>query len=233
LKIKRCFEKIENELSIVSSVKLFFVILKIKVDSSTEQRILIWHDKKDTMNCAMTGRAFPDSRLRACLGYPAGKQKCARGQCRVWAGLNCSKPSGKFEGRMDANRCKGKEAQRSREGNSVPVANSVKLFCDELEKGIRELYRVLKEDSHCAFLIGDTRRGRHYIPLAYYVMERFLKNGFALKEDVIKGQYNCNSTPYWQNQQRDFLLIMHEHLFIFRKPGQNEDLSRIRYSMIR
>ena len=59
----------------------------------------------------MTGRAFLDSRLRACLGYPAGKQKCARGQCRVWDGLICSKPSGKLEGRMDASRCKGKEAQ--------------------------------------------------------------------------------------------------------------------------
>lgn len=116
------------------------------------------------------------------------------------------------------------------QGNSLKIS-SVKLFCDELEKGIRELYRVLKEDSYCAFLIGDTRRGRHYVPLAYYVMERFLKNGFALKEDVIKGQYNCNSTPYWQSQKRDFLLIMHEHLFIFRKPKQDEDLSKIRYSV--
>ena len=54
---------------------------------------------------------FPDSRLQAFLGHPAGKQKCARGQCRVWAGLICPKPSGKLEGRMDANRCTGKKAQ--------------------------------------------------------------------------------------------------------------------------
>ncbi|MCX5817590.1 MAG: hypothetical protein NTX75_15365 [Proteobacteria bacterium] len=62
-----------------------------------------------------------DSRLQACLGHLAGKQKRARGQCRVWAGLICSKPSYKLEGRMDADRCKGKEAQRSSEGNSVPA----------------------------------------------------------------------------------------------------------------
>jgi hypothetical protein len=112
------------------------------------------------------------------------------------------------------------------------MIKSVKQFCNEFEKGIREFYRGLKEDSYCAFLIGDTRKGRHYVPLAYNVMERFLKNGFALKEDIIKGQYNCNSTPYWENQKRDFLLIMHEHLFIFRKPVQNEDLGRIRYSIM-
>jgi DNA modification methylase len=109
---------------------------------------------------------------------------------------------------------------------------SVSKFLIELEKGIKELYRVLKEDKYCAILIGDTRKGRHYVPLAYYVLEKFLSNGFALKEDVIKVQHNCKSTPYWEKQtdKYNFLLIMHEHLFIFRKPKYNEDLSRIKYS---
>jgi len=108
----------------------------------------------------------------------------------------------------------------------------IKKFCNELEKGIKEFYRVLKEDKYCAILIGDTRKGRHYVPLSYFVMERFLNNGFALKEDVIKVQHNCKSTPYWQNQtdRFNFLMIMHEHLFIFRKPKYNEDLSKIKYS---
>jgi len=110
--------------------------------------------------------------------------------------------------------------------------SGVKKFCDELEKGIKEFYRVLKDDKYCAILIGDTRKGRHYVPLSYYVMEKFLSNGFALKEDVIKVQHNCKSTPYWKSQSNkyNFLLIMHEHLFIFRKPKHDEDLNRIRYS---
>jgi len=29
----------------------------------------------------------------------------------------------------------------------------------------------------------------------------------------------------------DFLLIYHEKLFIFRKPAENEDLAKIKYSM--
>jgi len=111
--------------------------------------------------------------------------------------------------------------------------SGVKKFCDELEKGIQEFHRVLKEDSYCAILIGDTRRGRHYVPLSYYVMERFLNNGFALKEDIIKVQHNCESTPYWKSQVKkyNFYMIMHEHLFVFRKPRKSEKLSKIRYSL--
>lgn len=113
--------------------------------------------------------------------------------------------------------------------------SGVKLFCDELKKGIKEFYRVLKEDRYCAILIGDTRKSRHYVPLSSYVMECFLNNGFALKEDIIKVQHNCESTPYWKSQveKYNFHLIMHEHLFVFRKPKNNENLSKIRYSVKR
>jgi hypothetical protein len=92
---------------------------------------------------------------------------------------------------------------------------------------------VLKEDKYCAILIGDTRKNRHYVPLSFYVMNLFLKNGFVLKEDIIKVQHNCKSTPYWERQveKYNFFLIMHEHLLVFRKPKKGEDLSKVRYSM--
>ena len=92
-------------------------------------------------------------------------------------------------------------------------------FCDEIEKVALEFYRVLKKDKYCAILIGDTRRNKMYQPLAFKVMERFLKVGFELKEDIIKHQHNCKATGFWVNKSKDynFLLIMHEHLFIFKK----------------
>ena len=95
-----------------------------------------------------------------------------------------------------------------------------------------ELYRVLKDDKYCAILIGDTRKGRHFVPLAFSVMQRFLKVGFVLKEDIIKIQHNCTMTGRWRPKalKDGFYLIMHEHLFVFRKPKSGEDLSRIRYS---
>jgi len=109
---------------------------------------------------------------------------------------------------------------------------SLPKFCDEIEIIARELYRVLKADKYCAILIGDTRKGRHYVPLAFRVLERFLKAGFVLKEDIIKVQHHCKYTERWRPKakQGGFYLIMHEHLFVFRKPRQDEDLSRIRYS---
>jgi len=92
-------------------------------------------------------------------------------------------------------------------------------FCDEIEKVALEFYRVLKTGKYCAILIGDTRRNKMYQPLAYKVMERFLKVGFKLKEDIIKHQHNCKATGFWVNRSKEynFLLIMHEHLFVFQK----------------
>ena len=109
---------------------------------------------------------------------------------------------------------------------------SLPAFCDEIEKIARELFRVLKPDRYCAILIGDTRKGRHYVPLAFRVMQRFLRGGFVLKEDIIKVQHHCKYTERWRQKakQGKFYLIMHEHLFVFRKPGSGEDLSRLRYS---
>lgn len=97
--------------------------------------------------------------------------------------------------------------------------HDIDLFCDEMEKVARELYRVLKKDRYCAILIGDTRRNKMYQPLAFKVMQRFLKVGFDLKEDIIKHQHNCKATGFWvkKSKEANFLLIMHEHLFIFKK----------------
>jgi len=92
-------------------------------------------------------------------------------------------------------------------------------FADEMEKVAKEFYRVLKPNKYCAILIGDTRRKKMYQPMAFKVMERFLKVGFELKEDIIKHQHNCKATGFWVNKSKEynFLLIMHEHLFIFEK----------------
>lgn len=93
-------------------------------------------------------------------------------------------------------------------------------FADEMYSVAKELFRVLKRGKYCAILIGDTRRNKMYQPMAYKVMERFLKAGFVLKEDIIKRQFNCKATGFWVNKSKEsnFLLIMHEHLFVFQKP---------------
>lgn len=108
-------------------------------------------------------------------------------------------------------------------------------FLEELETGIKELFRVLKPDRYCAILIGDTRKGQHYVPLSHFVLDLCLRNGFALKEEIIKTQHNTKYGSRWKAAAKSFkyYLIMHEHLFVFRKPKSNEDLSRIRHSILR
>ena len=105
--------------------------------------------------------------------------------------------------------------------NKADLSNihSIDDFCDEIELVARECFRVLKPDKYCAILMGDTRRKKFYIPLAFRVMERFIKAGFVLKEDIIKVQHNCKATGFWVRKSREynFLLIMHEHLFVFQK----------------
>ncbi|MFW6028921.1 MAG: TRM11 family SAM-dependent methyltransferase [Halanaerobiales bacterium] len=97
---------------------------------------------------------------------------------------------------------------------------NVDKFLDDFNKVIDECYRVLKKNNYCAILIGDIRRKGRYIPLSYSVLNAFLEKGFILKEEIIKVQHNCSSTSYWTKQVKkyNFYLIMHEHLFIFRKP---------------
>lgn len=98
--------------------------------------------------------------------------------------------------------------------------HSIEDFCNEIDAVARECFRVLKSDKCCALLIGDTRRKKFYIPLSYEVMKCFLKAGFLLKEDIIKVQHRCKATGFWvkKSKQYNFLLIMHEHIFVFYKP---------------
>jgi hypothetical protein len=46
--------------------------------------------------------------------------------------------------------------------------------------------RVLKPGKHCAILIGDTRRHKHFVPITPRVLQSFLDVGFILREDIIK-----------------------------------------------
>ncbi len=115
----------------------------------------------------------------------------------------------------------------------LSTISSLPKFCDEIEIIAKELFRVLKPNHYCAILIGDTRKAQHYVPISFNVMERFLRAGFALKEEIIKAQHNCIYSKRWEIKAKEykFYLIMHEHLFVFRKPKEDENLSRISWSI--
>ena len=96
----------------------------------------------------------------------------------------------------------------------------VPAFLVQMEEVAKECFRVLKKGKFCAILMGDTRKKGHMIPMSFDVMKIFEKNGFKLKELIIKEQHNCKATGYWKTNsvKYNFLLMAHEYLFVFKKP---------------
>ena len=93
-------------------------------------------------------------------------------------------------------------------------------FLREMNKVAKESYRVLKPGRQCAILMGDMRKKKHVIPLAFKLMNVYLNAGFKLRELIIKRQHNCKSTGFWYTNsiKYNFLLLAHEYLPIFEKP---------------
>jgi DNA modification methylase len=104
-------------------------------------------------------------------------------------------------------------------------------YFSEMKKVAKESFRVLKPGKHCAILIGDTRKHKHYVPLASRVLDLFLEVGFILKEDIIKLQWNMKKTrEKWRAKSYDFYLIAHEHIFVFRKPENEREYKKYKFS---
>lgn len=130
----------------------------------------------------------------------------------------------------------------------IPGDLSTMHKIDEYVEGMKEIakesYRVLKPGRFCSILVGDTRRHRHHVPIAFRVMQAFLDVGFILREDIVKYQWKTKTTrekwggltkvadECWVDIDKekrkyymDFYLLFYEHLFIFRKPERDEDMS--------
>lgn len=110
--------------------------------------------------------------------------------------------------------------------------NNLEEYLKAMRDIAKEFYRVLKPGKHCTILIGDTRKNKHYIPIAFRVMQQFLDVGFILKEDIIKIQHKMKATREVWNKKTDFYKIYHEHLFVFRKPEKEEEkIGKYRYNI--
>ncbi|MBP8600242.1 MAG: methyltransferase domain-containing protein [Candidatus Saccharicenans sp.] len=100
----------------------------------------------------------------------------------------------------------------------------VEEFLQEMAEVAAENFRVLKPGRQCAVLIGDMRRKKHVIPLAFKLINVYLAAGFRLRELIIKRQHNCKTTGFWYESsiKNNFLLLAHEYLPMFEKPEKSQ-----------
>jgi len=113
----------------------------------------------------------------------------------------------------------------------LSLINDYEIFFQEFRKGIMEMWRVLKPGKYCCVLIGDTHNRGHFVPISSRMLKEFLECEFKLKEDIIKIEWNCESDRKLNKYSNsDFLLTMHEHLFVFRKPNRGEKETEFRNS---
>jgi len=121
---------------------------------------------------------------------------------------------------------------KNRLEGDLSSVHDITEFSMEMGKVAEECYRVLKPGKHCAILIGNTRKRKHFVPITARILQSFLDVGFILREDIIKMQWKMQSTrEKWYGKNYDFLLIGHEHLYVFRKPEKDEKLSSLRESL--
>jgi DNA modification methylase len=117
------------------------------------------------------------------------------------------------------------------EGDLSSLKN-LKEYLAEMRKVAEECFRVLKPGKHCVILIGDTRHHKHFVPIAVRVLQEFLNAGFILREDIIKLQWKTKTTrERWRSSKLDFYRIAHEHLYVFRKPENEQEKKKFRLSI--
>ncbi len=123
-------------------------------------------------------------------------------------------------------------SREKREGD-LSSARNLKEYLKMLQNIAQESYRVLKPGKHLGILVGDTRIRKHYVPITHYALQVFLDTGFILREEVVKIQHKMKTTrEVWRKlRKRDFLLIYHEKLYILRKPVDDREYRRYRYSV--
>jgi DNA modification methylase len=122
---------------------------------------------------------------------------------------------------------------RYSEGNPDDLSQlGIKEFVREIGIVAKECLRVLKQNRHCAVLVGDTRIRGHYVPLNIGILSAFLAAGFVLREDIIKIQHQTRSArERWTGRSYGFYKIAHEHLYVLRKPVSGEHMADFEYSL--
>lgn len=97
-------------------------------------------------------------------------------------------------------------------------------FFDELEKVIKECFRVLKEGKVLAWLIGDQWAKGLFVPVGLKVYERLTKYFVPVDIVCVARRHQSSNTPFWHSKaiQHNFYLRGFKYLIIVKKPSPDD-----------
>ncbi len=101
-------------------------------------------------------------------------------------------------------------------------------FFYELEKVMKESYRVLKKGKYLAWLIGDQWAKGVFVPVGFKVYERLSKYFKPVDIVVVVRRNQASNTPFWHSKalQHNFFLRGFKYLLILKK--EEKEFQKIR-----
>ncbi len=104
------------------------------------------------------------------------------------------------------------------------ISSETVEFYDELEKVIKESYRILKPGKVLGWLIGDQWVKKKFTPVGFLLYARMTKYLDTVEIISIARRNQSSNTGIWANRARrfNFYLRGFKYLFIMRKPFLNE-----------
>jgi DNA modification methylase len=116
------------------------------------------------------------------------------------------------------------------------ISSETEEFYDELEKVIKESYRILKPGKVLGWLIGDQWVKKKFTPVGFLLYARMAKYFDTVDIICIARRNQSSNTGIWANRARrfNFYLRGFKYLFIMRKPipddGKTEELREINWT---
>jgi DNA modification methylase len=100
------------------------------------------------------------------------------------------------------------------------ISSETKEFYDELEKVIKECYRIMKPGKVLGWLIGDQWVKKKFTPVGFLLYGRLTKYFDTVEIICIARRGQHSHTGMWYNRARrfNFYLRGFKYLFIMRKP---------------
>ncbi len=100
------------------------------------------------------------------------------------------------------------------------ISAETEEFYDELEKAMKECYRILKPGKALGWLIGDQWVKKKFTPVGFKIYERLCKYFEPVDIICVTRRNQASNTPLWQNRalRFNFFLRGFKYLLLVRKP---------------